>query len=176
MAALPTWFSQPREASPSSSSHLSLHLLLLQQLIQHRPRHQLRETRQLVVDAAAIVAQLREPAATSGQLPARLLWLRLIHFLQRLPVTHSATSCLHPLPLEGVGLCLWGGRRCPPSPPSTWMDPRLLLLLHHLPHHPLHSFATMTARTTTTAVTVESVLFSAKNTMDVIAVVKRAWT
>merc|ERR1712110_1257437 len=43
-------------------------------------------------------------------------------------------GCLHPLPLEGVGLCLWGGRRCPPSPPSTWMDPRLLLLLHHLPH------------------------------------------
>ena len=96
--------------------------------------------------------------------------------LQHLLVAHSATSCLHPPPLEGVVLCLWGGRRCPPSPPSTWMDPLLLLLLHHHHHHPLHSSVTMTARMTSTAVTVESVLFSAKNTMDVIAGVKMAWT
>ena len=63
MAALPTWFSQPREASRLSSSHLSLRLLILQQLLQ--PRHQLRVTRQLVVDAAVTVAQQREPVATS---------------------------------------------------------------------------------------------------------------
>ena len=40
------------------------------------PRHQLRATRQLAVDAAATVAQLQEPAVTSRQLPVRLPWLR----------------------------------------------------------------------------------------------------
>ena len=64
--------SRPVGASPSSSSRLRLHLLLLLQLLQDpRHHHQLRATRQLVVDVAVIAAQLGGPTATSGQLPAR---------------------------------------------------------------------------------------------------------
>ena len=97
--------------------------------------------------------------ATSGQLPA---------------LAHSATSSLHPLHQEGVGSCLWGGRRCQLSPLSTWTDPPLLLLLHHLIQHllPGRDPATMTVRLTYTAESAESAMFSAKNTLAVTVMVK----
>ena len=96
-----TWFSQPREANPSSSSYLSLRLLLLQQLLQ--PRHQLQAIRQLVV-AAVTVAQLQEPAATSGQLPARIL-------LDCLPVAHFVTPS--PTSRRRRVMSLGRGETCP---------------------------------------------------------------
>ena len=71
--------------------------------------------------------------------------------------------------------CLWGGRRCHPSPPSTWMNHPLLLLLHHLPHDPLQLSAMMTVKMTCTAPPVESVLSSTMNILVVTAVVKMVW-
>ena len=51
----------------------------------------------------------------------------------------SANFSPHPLPQSGAESLQWGGRRCHPSAPSTWMwlAPPLELLLHHLPLHPL---------------------------------------
>ena len=51
----------------------------------------------------------------------------------------SSSPSPHPLPQSGAESLQWGGRRCHPSAPSTWMwlAPPLELLLHHLPLHPL---------------------------------------
>ena len=80
----------------------------------------------------------------------------------RLPPTPPCRPLRHllsPTPTSGRRRVMsLGGRRCPPSPPSTWTDAPLLLLLHHLPHHHLHGYAMTTARTTSTAATAESVL------------------
>ena len=97
----------------------------------------------------------------------------------RLPPTPPCRPLRHllsPTPTSGRRRVMsLGGRRCPPSPPSTWTDPPLLLLLHHLPHHHLHGYAMMTARTTSTAATAESVLSFVMITLAVTAMVKKAW-
>ena len=89
-------------ASPPSSSHLRLQLLLLLQLQQDlRHLHRLRATRQLVVDVNAIVAQLGGLAATSGQLPARLFWLRwTLPRLHLLLISHFAQFTIFSLHLS----------------------------------------------------------------------------
>ena len=123
------------ESSPSLPP-LQLQLLL-------NPCHQ------LLVSVAAIVAPRQGPAATSGQLPTRLLWQRQPPVLHRiLPVLSGSTPLRHLAP-GGAGWRLSRGTSHP-STTSMWtalphqhhrhlqhQHHHHLLYVHHL-HHRHH--------------------------------------
>ena len=131
-----------------------LPLLPLQLCLLQPPRH-------LDVATAAEVHE-QGLAATSGQLLTRLPRLRqppvFRWILLLIALSTSFPHCL--LLLGDAGLCQWGGPRCRPSPPLTWMVVPLLLLRHH------HPFATTTVRSQDNIVTtVKSVLYCAMITL-----------